>query len=85
MKSRIAMTVMLALLAGSAAVVAQNPPPNAGTPAPVAAPSPQPAPPQVEAPRAVASNADARNCLEFPDNLEVIKCAEKYLQRKRKG
>jgi hypothetical protein len=79
------MTLVLVLLAGSSAVVAQNPAPSAGTTAPVAAPSPPPAPPAVGAPRAAASNADARNCLEFPNNLEVIKCAEKYLQRKRKG
>jgi hypothetical protein len=27
-------------------------------------------------------DADARNCLEFPSNPEIIKCAEKYLHRR---
>jgi hypothetical protein len=79
------MTFVLMLVAGSSAVVAQTPAPNAGSAAPVAAPAPRPALPPAGAGRPVASTADARNCLEFPDNLEVIKCAEKYLQRKRKG
>ena len=52
MKCRLAMTLVLALLAGSPSVVAQNPPPSAGAAAPVAAPSPQPARPRVEANRA---------------------------------
>jgi hypothetical protein len=26
----------------------------------------------------VPSKADARNCLEFPNNMQIIKCAEKY-------
>ena len=43
-----------------------------------------PAPPSAEkraAPRATRGSwtrADARVCLEFPTNLEIIKCAEKY-------
>jgi len=35
-------------------------------------------------PRA-ASDADARACLDLPTNVEVIRCAEKYLPRKRSG
>jgi len=26
----------------------------------------------------VPSKADARGCLEFPTNLQIMKCAEKY-------
>jgi hypothetical protein len=43
-----------------------------------------PAPPAAEkqaAPRATRGSwtrADARACLEFPTNLQIIKCAEKY-------
>ena len=85
MKRRLTTTLMFTILAGSAAVVAQTPAPNAGTAAPVAATSPAPARAAAEASRASTSSADARNCLEFSTNLEVIKCAEKYLQRKRKG
>ncbi len=29
------------------------------------------------------ASADARHCLEFPTNLQIIVCAEKYLPRKR--
>lgn len=28
-------------------------------------------------------DADARHCLEFPDNFQVIACAEKYRPHKR--
>jgi hypothetical protein len=84
MKRRIAATLMLAMLAGSPAV-GQSPPPTAGTAAPGAAPSQAPARAPAEANRARASNVDARNCLGFSTNLEVIKCAEKYLYRRPKG
>lgn len=42
--------------------------------------APAPAPPKA-APRAKSrswTRADARVCLEFPTNLQVIKCSEKY-------
>jgi len=85
MKCRVITMLMLAMLAGSPDVFAQNPAPNAGAAAPVAAPPQQPARAPAEAARASASSADARNCLEFLTNLEVIKCAEKYLHRRPKG
>ncbi len=83
MKHRIATTLMLAMLTGSPAAIGQSPPPNAGTAAQVAAPAQAPARASAEANR--ASAADARNCLGFSTNLEVIKCAEKYLYRRPKG
>ena len=85
MKCRVITMLMLAMLAGSPDVVAQNPAPNAGAAAPVAAPSQAPTRAPGETNPAHASNADARNCLGFPTNLEVIKCAEKYLHRRPKG
>ena len=32
-----------------------------------------------------ATHADARNCLGFPTNLQVIMCAEKYRPHRRKA
>ena len=37
-------------------------------------------PPQVS-PQPVRADADARNCLGFPTNQQIIRCAEKYLPR----
>lgn len=34
--------------------------------------------PMTRASRRVPSAADARVCLEFPTNLQIIKCADKY-------
>ena len=45
-----------------------------------AAPKPS-APPKRDA--APDPHADARRCLEFPDNIQVHVCAEKYRSRKR--
>jgi hypothetical protein len=45
-------------------------------------------PQEVAAPALVQSNprpndADARACLDLPSNAEIIRCAEKFLPRKR--
>jgi hypothetical protein len=44
--------------------------------------APQPEPPKKpmsrKQARAVQENADARLCLEFPTQLMIVKCAEKY-------
>lgn len=61
---------------------APNPSPAATTP-PRTAPAPPP-PPAASAPPArtvrgrATAHADARVCLEFPTELQVIACAEKY-------
>lgn len=49
-------------------------------PAAPAASAPSTAPPPAKPARAKSapSRADARVCLEFPTNLQVIKCSEKY-------
>ena len=79
MNRRVTTALVLAFLAASSAVIAQNPAPNPGAAAPVIAPPQEQARPPARASRDSAADVDARRCLEFPDNLEVIKCAEKYL------
>ena len=77
-------------LATSFCVTAQTPAPKQAS-APPAAPAPKAStsvisatpPPEPEKPvkrvsQRVPSKADARGCLEFPTNLQIIKCAEKY-------
>ena len=43
-----------------------------------ATPPPEPEKPVKRVSHRVPSKADARGCLEFPTNLQIIKCAEKY-------
>jgi len=77
-----------AVLAAVSTAAAQAPAPAAQAPAPAASAPPLPAASQprleMKAParREAPVSADARGCLEFPDNVEVIKCAEKYLHRR---
>jgi hypothetical protein len=54
----------------------------ASAPAPTASPPRLDMKPPARPPREAPVSADARGCLEFPSNLEVIKCAEKYLHRR---
>lgn len=74
---------MLTLLVAMAAAHAADPAPSGINDAPSAkgaqvqaSPAPRPA-------GDVVRNADARHCLEFPTNLQVIACAEKYRPHKR--
>ena len=77
--------VAFSILAAFSSAGAQSPPPSASAPAPaVSLSQKEPASP-IRANRDVASGADARRCLEFSTNQEIIKCAEKYLQRRRNG
>jgi hypothetical protein len=64
---------------------AQSPPPSASAPAPAVTPAEKAPASPIRANRDASTTADARGCLEFPTNLEIIKCAEKYLQRRRNG
>jgi hypothetical protein len=57
--------------------VAQGQAPNA-KPVTAATPSAAPAPPPPTERRRPTQHADARVCLEFPTELQVIACAEKY-------
>ncbi|HEX8011268.1 MAG TPA: hypothetical protein VF814_10075 [Casimicrobiaceae bacterium] len=67
-------------------VYAQTQP--AAPPAPAAAvatPAPAPAKPVRHAKPRVRNPADARVCLEFPTNAQVIQCSEKYRYAKAPG
>ena len=57
---------------------AAAPAPKASTSVISAAPPPEPEKPLKRVSHRVPSKADARGCLEFPTNLQIIKCAEKY-------
>ena len=76
--------VAFSILAAFSGAGAQSPPPSASPPAPAITPA-QGTESPIRANRDAATTADARRCLEFPSNLEIIKCAEKYLQRRRNG
>lgn len=65
--------LFLACPAAIAQGQAPNPGPAATTPPPAAA-----APPATTERGRPAAHADARVCLEFPTELQVIACAEKY-------
>jgi len=55
-------------------------PPAATSPAAAPAPAPMPAASRAgtQATKRTWTRADARVCLEFPTNLQIIRCAEKY-------
>jgi len=60
-------------------VHAQTPPAPSAAPAPaVSAPAPAPAQPAPRLKNRSPNRADARACLEFQTNLQVIQCSEKY-------
>ncbi len=82
MYPRAAATLVFAFLATIATAIAQSPAPN-DNPGPEAVASPRQNPP-VRADRDESKDADARRCLEFPTNLQIIVCAEKYLPHKRR-
>lgn len=78
-----AATIVFSILAALPPAVAQGPAPNASLGASAVAPSQEGTKPPIRANRDAAKDADARRCLEFPTNLQVIMCAEKYLPHKR--
>jgi hypothetical protein len=65
--------------------LAQVAAPKAADPASAAASPQAPARASAGANRVNVATQDPRGCLEFSTNLEIIKCAEKYLHRKRTG
>jgi hypothetical protein len=81
MRETVAVAFML--LAASSIAVAQSPAPSTNAGSSAATPSRDEAKPPTAASGDEA--ADARRCLEFPTNLEVIRCAERYRHPKRKG
>ena len=77
--------VLFALLAALPAAFAQNSgssDANAATPA--AAPQRE-SKGSIRSARESAADADARLCLEFPTNTQVIMCAEKYRPDRRRS
>ena len=79
----IALIAIAATLPPSAAV-AQTPPPTAAADTAAAGQSEAPTkPPTRKEARALQEKADARPCLEFPTQLMIVKCADKYRLNKR--
>jgi hypothetical protein len=76
-----AVTVAVVYPPAAVAQVAKAPP-AAASPAPAAAPAPVPMPAAsragTQATKRTWTRADARVCLEFQTNLQIIRCAEKY-------
>jgi hypothetical protein len=83
MKPRATAAVVFSILAALPPAVAQSPPPNASPGASAVAPSQDGTSLPIRASNDAATDADARLCLEFPTNLQVIMCAEKYRPHKR--
>jgi hypothetical protein len=82
-------TVAMVLVAITATLplsvaIAQTPPASAAAEtAAIMQAEAQKKPPTRKEARALQEKADARLCLEFPTQLMVIKCAEKYRLNKR--
>ena len=87
MNCRQAFVVAFAMLATLPLAIAQAPAPEASPAASPGALSQDGARPPARVNRDAAADvhADARLCLEFTTNLEVIACAEKYRPHKRNG
>ena len=79
------LVVALSVLAAFSSAGAQSPPPAASAPAPAVAPAEKAPAAPLRSNRDAVSGADARRCLEFSTNPEIIQCAEKYLHRRRNG
>jgi hypothetical protein len=83
MNRRATIPFVFTILAALSSALAQTPPPSANSGGPATAPPQEETKPPMRANRAAPAEADARQCLELPTNLEVIKCAEKYRPHKR--
>lgn len=70
-----------ALVATAVCAQTPSPPPNTSSAGMTMPARSAPAPSAPARPRSTAGPADARVCLEFPTNLQVIQCAEKYRRR----
>jgi len=76
MKSTAAAAIITALALLAWGTRAQTPAPGAPAAATTSAPAPVKMPPPAKS--GSGTPADARVCLEFENNLQVIQCAEKY-------
>jgi hypothetical protein len=79
----VALVAIAATLPISAAFAQTAPPSVATDTAASAPPDPPKKPSSRKDARERKANADARLCLEFPTNLMIVKCAEKYRLDKR--
>jgi len=83
MNRRAIAVVLLSILAALPSAFATSPAPSDVAGASAVAPA-QVVPKAPAAPkRDAAMNGDARRCLEFQSNLQVIMCAEKYRSHRR--
>ena len=78
MKRLVAAMACAAILAVDYPAVALAQAPKTAPEATVPAPAPTGSPPAPRAKKRSWTRADARVCLEFPTNLQIIRCAEKY-------
>jgi hypothetical protein len=77
--------VLLAALAALPLAIAQGPAPDADAADAAVGTRGVGATLPLRTARGAATNEDPRICLEFPTNLQVIACAEKYLPRPRRA
>jgi hypothetical protein len=85
MSQKLIATALFAIVAGSTTAMAQFPASNANSAASPAATSQVATEGSIRAARESAADADARRCLEFPTNAQVITCAEKYRRDRRRA
>ena len=76
---------IVAVLAGLTTVSAQSPTPSDASAATPAATPQRETKGSIRSARESATDADARLCLEFPTNTQVIMCAEKYRPDRRRS
>lgn len=85
MNHKVIAITLFAVLAGLTTVNAQSPAPNDASAATPAATPQREMKGSIRSARESATDADARLCLEFPTNTQVIMCAEKYRPDRRRS
>jgi hypothetical protein len=85
MNQKVIATALFATLSGLATAMAQSPAPSDASAAPPAAKSQRETKGSIRSARESVTDADARLCLEFPTNTQVIMCAEKYRPDRRRS
>jgi len=85
MNQKVIATTLFAVLAGLATAMAQSPAPSDASAATPAATPQRETKGSIPSARESKTDADARLCLEFPTNAQVIMCAEKYRPDRRRS
>jgi len=83
MNPRQTTVLVFSILAAIPTVGAQTSAPSPNTAAASVAPTQETRKPSVRTNPGAGPNADARICLQFPTNGQIIACAEKYRPQKR--